>query len=225
MSRTARRGRPPAADSIRRRHSILVAARRRFAAQGYAATTLSAVAKDAGITLAALYHYFPDKPALYEAVFDASAELLWGHIEDQAAKSGRVGARLVQLIETIERAAAQVDDETRATQMFLTTVPIDATRHPELAHLLGKRAEIQERQIRRIVAPAFDAGELPAFEDIDTAVAAIRILIMGWGMENYYLHERALAGHIRQAAVILLGQMVTPSLQAVQDDRPAAGAG
>lgn len=225
MTESARRGRPPAADSIRRRHSILVAARRRFATQGYAATTLSAVAKDAGITLAALYHYFPDKTTLYEAVFDASAELLWGLIEDQSAKSGRVGARLVHLIDTIERAAAQIDDETRATQMFLTTVPIDATRHPELAHLLGKRAEIQERQIRRIVAPAFDAGELPAFEDINTAVAAIRLLIMGWGMENYYLHDGALAAHIRQAAVILLGQMVKPNLHAVQHDSPAADAG
>lgn len=220
-----RRGRPPAADSIRRRHCIVVAARRRFAAQGYAATTLSAIAKDAGITLAAMYHYFEDKTALYEAVFDVSVEVLWNRIEDQAAKSGRVGARLVQLVQTIERAAAEIDDETRSTQMFLTTVPIDATRHPELRHLLGKRAEIQERQIRRIVAPAFDAGELPAFADIDTAVAAIRILIMGWGLENYYLHDSELAGHIREAAVVLLGQMVKPSLRAVPGDPTAAGAG
>lgn len=220
-----RRGRPPAADSIRRRHSIIVAARRRFAAQGYAATTLSAIAKDAGITLAAMYHYFDDKTALYEAVFDISVEVLWNRIEDQAAKSGRVGARLVQLVQTIERAAAEIDDETRSTQMFLTTVPIDATRHPELRHLLDKRAEIQERQIRRIVAPAFDAGELPAFADIDTAVAAIRILIMGWGLENYYLHDRELADHIRKAAVVLLGQMVKPSLHAVPGDPPTAGAG
>lgn len=225
MSGSARRGRPPAADSIRRRHSIVVAARRRFAAQGYAATTLSGVAKDAGITLAAVYHYFADKTALYEAVFDASAELLWNRIEDQAARSGRVGARLVQLVDTIERAAAEVDDETRATQMFLTTVPVDATRHLELRHLLDKRAEIQERQIRRIVAPAFDAGELPAFADIDTAVAAVRILIMGWGMENYFLQDREVSTHIRQAAVILLGQMVKPSLHAVQDREPAVGAG
>ncbi|WP_448624434.1 TetR/AcrR family transcriptional regulator [Geodermatophilus sp. URMC 64] len=227
MSRARRapqRGRPPAADSARRRHDILVAARRRFAAQGYAATTLSAIAKDAGITLAALYHYFDDKTALYEAVFDASIEILWNGIESQAAKSGLAGARLVALVDTIERAATRMDDETQSTQMFLTTVPLDAMRHPELRHLLDKRAEIQERQIRRIVAPAFDAGELPAFADINTAVAAVRILIMGWGIENYYLHDDTVSGNIREAAEVLLKQMVKPALRAVDDDA-AAGAG
>jgi AcrR family transcriptional regulator len=223
--RAPRLGRPPAADSIRRRHEIVGAARRRFAAKGYAATALSAVAKDAGITLAAVYHYFDDKTALYEAVFDASAEIMWNRIEDQAAKSGMAGARIVSLIDTIERVAAGMDDETRSMQMFLTTVPLDAMRHPELRHLLDKRAEIQERQIRRIVAPAFDAGELPAFADINTAVAAVRILIMGWGIENYYLHDDTVTGNIRGAAEALLKQMVKPALRAVDDESSAAGAG
>jgi AcrR family transcriptional regulator len=219
------RGRPPAADSARRRHDILVAARRRFAAQGYAATALSAIAKDAGITLAALYHYYDDKAALYEAVFDVSLDLLWNRIEDAAARSGRLGGRLVSLVDTIERTASQLDDETRSTQMFLTTVPLDATRHAELRHLLDKRAEMQERQIRRIVAPAFDAGEMPAFRDINTAVAAVQILIMGWGLENYYLQDRSAAASIREAAQVLLAQLVRPALRVVAGDGDEAGAG
>jgi len=223
--RAPQRGRPPAADSARRRHDILIAARRRFAAQGYAARALSAVAKDAGITLAALYHYFDDKAALYESVFDVSIEILWGRIEDAAARSGRLGGRVVSLADTIEHVASQLDDETRSTQAFLTTVPLDATRHPELRHLLDKRAEMQERQIRRIVAPAFDAGEMPAFRDLNTAVAAVQILIMGWGLENYYLQDRTAAGSIREAAQVLLAQLVRPALHAVADGKNEAGAG
>ncbi len=219
--RAPRLGRPPAADSAARRHAILTAARRRFATQGYAGTTLSAVAKDAGITLGAIYHYFEDKTVMYEEVFDASVGIVWSQIEDQAMRSGRGGARLVALVETIERVAAGLRDETR----FLTTVPLDAVRHPELRHLLDKRAEIQERQLRRIVAPAFDGGEMPAFTDLNTAVAAVQILIIGWGLENHYLGDPASAGSIRQATQVLLSQLVKPSLRVVDGKRPAAGAG
>jgi AcrR family transcriptional regulator len=219
--RAPRLGRPPAADSAHRRHDILTAARRRFATLGYASATLSAIAKDAGITLAALYHYFDDKAALYEAVFDASAEIVWNGIESQAARAGRGGARLQSLVETIERVAAKLEDETR----FLTIVPIDATRYPELHHLLDKRAEIQERQIRRIVAPAFDAGEMPAFTDLNTAVAAVQILVMGWGLENHYLIDHGSTDSIRAAVQVLIGQLIRPALRAVGDKDSAAGAG
>ena len=219
--RAPRLGRPPAADSAARRHDILIAARRRFATQGYAGTTLSAVAKDAGITLGAIYHYFEDKTALYEAVFDASLEIVWNRIEDRAARSGRGGARLVALLDIIERVGAELADETR----FLPTVPLDTVRHPELRHLLDKRAEIQERQLRRIVAPAFDAGEMPAFTDLNAAVAAVQILIIGWGLENHYLADPRSAGSIRQAAQVLLSQLVKPGLRVVDGKRSEAGAG
>jgi AcrR family transcriptional regulator len=217
--RAPRLGRPPAADSASRRHAIVIAARRRFATHGYDGTTLSAVAKDAGITLGALYHYFDDKSALYEAVFDASLEMVWNRIEDQAVRSGHAGARLVALLDTIERVGQELADETR----FLPTVPLDATRHPELRHLLDKRAEIQERQLRRIVAPAFDAGEMPAFTDLNTAVSAVQILVIGWGLENHYVADPASAGSIRRATQVLLAQLVKPSLRAVDGKRPAAG--
>jgi AcrR family transcriptional regulator len=219
--RAPRLGRPPAADSAARRHAILTAARRRFATHGYDGTTLSAVAKDAGITLGAIYHYFDDKAVLYEEVFDASLETVWNRIEDRAARSGQAGARLLALVEIIERVGAELADETR----FLPTVPLDAVRHPELRHLLDKRAEIQERQIRRIVAPAFDAGEMPAFTDLNAAVAAVQILIIGWGLENHYVADPGSASTIREATQVLLGQLVKPTLQAVSRRPSAAGAG
>lgn len=40
----------------------------RFTEDGYYGATLSAIAQDADLTLAALYHYFPDKPTLFEKV-------------------------------------------------------------------------------------------------------------------------------------------------------------
>jgi AcrR family transcriptional regulator len=219
--RAPRLGRPPAADSATRRHAIVIAARRRFATHGYDGTTLSGVAKDTGITLGALYHYFDDKSALYEAVFDASLELVWNRIEDRAARSGQAGARLAALLDIIEHVGRELADETK----FLPTVPLDTLRHPELRHLLDKRAEIQERQLRRIVAPAFDAGEMPAFTDLNTAVAAVQILVIGWGLENHYVSDRSSAKGLRQAAQVLLDQLVTPAFRVVGGQRRVAGTG
>src|ERR1700761_1048214 len=48
-------------------------ARRRFAADGAIAATLDEIRRDADVSVGALYHHFPDKPALAAAVY---AELI-----------------------------------------------------------------------------------------------------------------------------------------------------
>jgi AcrR family transcriptional regulator len=175
-----RLGRPPAADSARRKADIIAAARRRFADSGYTATTLSGVAHDAGITLSALYHYFEEKSALFEAVFYDTIEDTWARIR---AGLDREGTGPMDLIEVILSASAEID---RSALMFLTlTAPVEAARHPELGHLLERRIKVQEAQIRAVVEPAFRAGRLPGFPDLETAVTATRIVMMGWGVENF----------------------------------------
>ncbi len=49
--------------------SLVAAARELFAKDGYAATSLDAVAKKAGVTKGAVYHHFEGKQTLFEAVF------------------------------------------------------------------------------------------------------------------------------------------------------------
>lgn len=51
------------------RARLLEAARRRFAADGALAATLDEVRRDAEVSVGALYHHFPDKPALAAAVY------------------------------------------------------------------------------------------------------------------------------------------------------------
>ena len=69
--------------------ALLVAARDRFAADGYAATSLGAIATDAGVTKGALYHHFDGKEELFAAVharehrrLGASAEAAAGEQRD-----------------------------------------------------------------------------------------------------------------------------------------------
>jgi AcrR family transcriptional regulator len=66
-------------DSSRRRqqaqqnrHAVLASARRRFLAQGYAATTIAEIARDAGVSVETVYKAFATKAGVLKALFDVS---------------------------------------------------------------------------------------------------------------------------------------------------------
>jgi AcrR family transcriptional regulator len=54
------------------RTRILAAAREHFLADGYAATTVAAIAIDAGVSVEAIYKAFKNKPGLLKALFDVA---------------------------------------------------------------------------------------------------------------------------------------------------------
>ena len=56
----------------RSRWAMLQAARRLFLDQGYAATTMPAIAAAAGVSVQSVYKAFGNKPALLKAVFDVA---------------------------------------------------------------------------------------------------------------------------------------------------------
>jgi AcrR family transcriptional regulator len=69
------------------RAALVTAGRRLFGAQGFAATSVEELAREARVTTGALYHHFPTKTALFEAVFiQAHGELL------AAAEAASAGA-------------------------------------------------------------------------------------------------------------------------------------
>ncbi|MGA2828508.1 MAG: TetR/AcrR family transcriptional regulator [Streptosporangiaceae bacterium] len=53
------------------RDALVAAARRLFAAHGFAEVPADAIVAAAGVTRGALYHHFPDKTALFDAVLEA----------------------------------------------------------------------------------------------------------------------------------------------------------
>ena len=61
------RGRPPAGDVADRRTAILDAARGQFAAQGLGGTSMRSIAREAGVDVSLISHYFGDKSGLLVA--------------------------------------------------------------------------------------------------------------------------------------------------------------
>lgn len=95
----------------RSREEILEAARRVLLRSGIAATTLDAVAREVGLTKAALYYYYPSKDALlFELVFgtlEAHAHSVRSAV-DQAKNGGEALRAIVR--ETVRAFAGQLDD-------------------------------------------------------------------------------------------------------------------
>src|ERR1700681_871588 len=91
MARTGRRPGPSTS-----RAAILDAARRHFAAAGYDATSLRAIAADAGVDAAVVLHFFGSKAALFREVvgWPFDPDQVVRHLAATGAES--VGARFAR---------------------------------------------------------------------------------------------------------------------------------
>ena len=102
-------GRPqrdPRAPEVRER--LVEAAARLVAEQGYASTSVRAIAQEAGVTPAMISYYFGDKSGLLEAILDTAFERLLAGIRELAAEGtgddGPFAARFIPLyLRTIGR--------------------------------------------------------------------------------------------------------------------------
>ena len=88
MSAHPRVRRTQADRSAATREALIAAARRLFAAQGFAEVATDAIATEAGVTRGALYHQFADKVALFDAVVDAVEADIVARLAEQAAAAG-----------------------------------------------------------------------------------------------------------------------------------------
>ncbi len=95
----------------RSREEILEAARRVLLRKGIAATTLEAVAKEVGVSKAALYYYFPSKHAL---LFELIFTVLEHHahaVHDAVGKAKNGGGALRAIVtEGVREYAPRLDD-------------------------------------------------------------------------------------------------------------------
>jgi AcrR family transcriptional regulator len=123
MARTGRRPGPSTS-----RTAILTAARRRFAEEGYAATSLRAIAGDAGVDPGVVLHFFGSKDGLFRAVVG------WPFDPARVAPL-MIGSDAHPAGERIARVFLDVWDDPSA-RASLTAVLRSAMSHPASARLL-----------------------------------------------------------------------------------------
>jgi AcrR family transcriptional regulator len=76
-------------DKSKRRDEIMAAAKKVFARNGFHATTISHIAKEAGLAYGSVYWYFDSKDELFHALMSAEGDALRTHIATALAASGQ----------------------------------------------------------------------------------------------------------------------------------------
>jgi AcrR family transcriptional regulator len=87
-SATPRARRTQADRSAATRDALVAAARRLFAAHGFAEVPADAIVAEAGVTRGALYHQFADKTALFDAALEAVEADIARRLADDVAAAG-----------------------------------------------------------------------------------------------------------------------------------------
>lgn len=149
-------------------------ARRCFAEHGYEATTNRMLASEAGITSAAIYHYFDSKLAIYLAVLDEVQDRVY-HL---FATAEREADRFVDKVEAVYEVAHELNRADATLARFLGSSRIDRMRDPDLAAALGDRSTRGEGFFEAIVDRGIETGEV-ATSDRDVMVSCIRAFNVG----------------------------------------------
>ncbi|MBL0947245.1 TetR/AcrR family transcriptional regulator [Brevundimonas sp.] len=89
---------PNPVDDPRCRY-VLVEARRHFLAEGFAATRVEPIARDAGVSTATLYTFFPSKADLFQAVIDDTSDEFARQMDEVRAVDGPARCQLTRFCE------------------------------------------------------------------------------------------------------------------------------
>ena len=145
-TQTRKLGRPRDADSVETRARLLAAARQCFGANGFDGTTNAQIADVAGVTSAAIYHYFPSKVELFLAVCEDVEERFAQAFLSPSGEADTVHTRLSLMVQRIE----ELNEEDHSLVRFLMGMGVEVLLHPET-----KAAYVHSR--RRIHGVVTDA--------------------------------------------------------------------
>lgn len=161
-----------------RRQQILDAARRCFVTDGFHATSMQQVISEAGLSVGAVYRYFPSKSDLIAGIAEQLAADILGQLKSIADAPER------SLVDVMDGAVGIVDANTGPEGALPIAVQVwaEAQRDPTLQALVrrvyGQIVEVWMRIAERAIA----RGDLPAGADPGAVGPALAALVTGYGL-------------------------------------------
>ena len=176
----AKRGRPAGVDSAETRDRIINAARTIFSVRGYDGASVLKIAESAGLAPSAIYNHYENKATLYMAVFEETADAIWGSVSSATEET-----TLVEAFDHLIKSSRRVSEDFPAYSDFLSYLPLEARFHPEFKKLMQRRAEFQDQTFGTLAALGTRTGELPELHEYELK-EVIRSLVMGWFFERHF---------------------------------------
>ncbi|MEV1329058.1 TetR/AcrR family transcriptional regulator [Micromonospora costi] len=160
-----------------RRQQIVDAARRCFLREGFHRTSMQDVIAEAGLSVGAVYRYFPSKADLINAI-----------AEQAIGGAGQVLGDLARhepplpLVTALERVLAYLETQLGDDGILRIAIQVwgEAQRDPALAAFVAETYSNIRAHFGVLVRRAQAAGELPADADPDATAAALFALVPGW---------------------------------------------
>jgi AcrR family transcriptional regulator len=172
----ARRGRPPAQSSEDTYRRILAAGRRCFSRQGYERTAIADVAREAGVTPRAIYHYVESKREL----FTASAEAALVRFASEVAERVLVHESAIERLRAYIDAFRVMHREDPSLVAFVSLSALEARWNPDLPDPLTDMGEMVKTANRHLIDDAVERGELD--DGVDPAGAVALLEVFGAGL-------------------------------------------
>jgi AcrR family transcriptional regulator len=129
------RGRPQLRSDEQTRDVIFEAARRQFATNGFAATSMESVARLAGVSTKTLYRLVPDKQALFEATVTDRLDRFVSVVSLRACEGGDIEAALPDAL--LACADLVLDPEVIALQRMILA---DSDKFPDIPEMFYIKA-------------------------------------------------------------------------------------
>ncbi len=143
---------------------VLEGARKLFMARGFEATSVDDIAREAAVSKATLYSYFPDKRLLFSEVVRTECQ----RQSDGAADPILPGCAPEKALYSIARQIMATYTSEISQQIFRICVA-EANRFPELAELFYQSGPLASRiEVRAYLVEAANVGAL-AIDDFDMA--------------------------------------------------------
>jgi len=164
--RRRKAGRPLGAVSDETRARIVEAACKCFSESGYAKTSNQDIARHAGVTTGALYHYFPSKAELFAAATRHAQGVFVEFYRKAFAEEETCVAQLCAGLE-----AAVVDgSEQPVLANFASIAPVEVQRHHELKNVVEADNIGMREFFTRLVADGRRRGEFRPDVETDAVV-------------------------------------------------------
>ncbi|GAA0460408.1 TetR/AcrR family transcriptional regulator [Streptomyces stramineus] len=163
----------PARHRARRRH-IIDAATELFAAKGFERTTTAEICKAAGMSAGNVFHYFPNKRAIFHAVFEEDED-------EGATKADRLAAARTAadpwaaLLDTVDLLAAPAMEP--LVPALVMEAMIQAYRDPDLEAMLSRDNDDERATVTTLLRNAAAAGRIDPSLDADGTAAWVMALI------------------------------------------------
>ena len=182
---------PRSAQANQRLHEeqkerILAAALPVFIQKGLAATRMADIADAAGMGYGSVYHYFPDKEAIFTALIERSMEASTQHVRAVLEMEGSPWERLEWWL---SRAMTWVRKHPEVI-LFMTQVLINEPAHETLRRLVYQLGRASHQELRQLIAEGQEAGQVIAGNP-DQLVIAIQSCLQGFAIEAAFQQEHA----------------------------------